>query len=293
MQEQCRYASAPLHRSPERGVLYAEYQQGIEQRKASLEGIKEQQEEALAAIREKWTSKRNELEKLNIAKENRRNLVQLARKREAEETARAKLAFHSPREAIQKEIPFTSWNAFLQHKAEQGNEIALAVLRSTHEAAEVERDAPVAPKKDWSQHGREQFSGWSNPELRATHTAKELAVFENTALTDKGKKALLAVLRMEQITEEGKAHGQSDEGIAAQVSGFKYSVDRRGIVLFTLPGGGIIRDTGKDVFFSAHDAAAAEIALRYGQKKWGKTVQIDGNHLWRGEAKEQKRSMER
>jgi len=34
-------------------------------------------------------------------------------------------------------------------------------------------------------------------------------VLENSALTDKGKKALLAVLRMEQLAEEGKAHGQA------------------------------------------------------------------------------------
>ena len=282
MQEQCRYASAPLHRSPERGALYAEYQQGIEKRKASLEGIKARQEDALAAIREKWASKRNELEHLNIAKKNRRNLAQLARKHEAEETARAKLAFQSPREAIRKEIPFTSWNAFLQHKSEQGNELALAVLRSIKDTAEVEREIPVAPQKDWSQHGREQFNGW-NAAVRAEHATKERAVLENTSLTRKSKTALLAVLRMEQIAGED----------VAEVAGFSYSIDRRGIVLFTLPGGGMIKDTGKELFFSPHDTAAVEIAVQYAQKKWGKELHIENNRLCRKGTQEQKRGMER
>ena len=118
-------------------------------------------------------------------------------------------------------------------------------------------------------------------------------MLEDTALTGNNKKALLAVLRMEQLAEEGHAHGQGSESLAAQVSGFKYSVDRRGVVLFTLPGGGMIRDTGKEVFFSANDAVAAEIALHYGQKKWGKAIQLEGNRLCRMEGKEQKRGMER
>ncbi len=131
--EQSRYQHTPLHRTPERGALYAEYQQGIEKRKTGLATVKEQEDAALAAIREKWAAKRRELERLNIAKKNRRNLLQLARKHEAEETARAKLRFQSPREAIRGEIPFSSWNGFLQYKAGQGNETALAILRSTHE----------------------------------------------------------------------------------------------------------------------------------------------------------------
>jgi len=55
----------------------------------------------------------------------------------------------------------------------------------------------------------------------------------------------------------------------------------------------MIRDTGKDVFFSTNDAVAAEIASRYGQKKWGKAVLFEGNRLCRMEGKEQKRGIER
>ncbi len=81
--ERRQYQNAPLHRSPERGTLFAEYRQGIEKRKTGLATVKEQEDTALTAIKEKWAVKRRELERLNIAKKNRRNLLQLARKREA------------------------------------------------------------------------------------------------------------------------------------------------------------------------------------------------------------------
>ena len=42
------------------------------------------------------------------------------------------------------------------------------------------------------------------------------------------------------------------------------------LVLFTFPGEGMVRNAGKDVFFSANDAVTAKIALHYGQKKWEK-----------------------
>ncbi|SBW07565.1 hypothetical protein KL86DPRO_30079 [uncultured delta proteobacterium] len=88
---------ASLQQLTERGALYTEYQQGIEKRKIGLDAVKKQEDAELAAIREKWATKRSELEKLNIAKKNRRSLIQLARKHEAEERAMAKLPYQTPR----------------------------------------------------------------------------------------------------------------------------------------------------------------------------------------------------
>lgn len=271
--EHSRYQAVPLHRSPERGALYAEFLQGIEKRKTGLAAVKEQEDAALASIREKWAAKRRELEQLNIAKKNRRNLLQLARKHEAEETARARLPHQAPREAMRGEVPFSSWNGFLQHKAAQGNETALAVLRSRQETAEPEPQ--TAPVKDWSRHGVEQFT-LNRAELRAEHTTKERAVLENKNLSGKGKKQLLAVLRMEQLAAEEPLTGE-----AAQVRGFSAAVDRKGTVVFTLPGGGRILDSGKDLFFFANDEAARHVAVQYAQKKWGKSLHVEGNKIVR------------
>lgn len=266
--EQSRYQHTPLHRSPERGALYAEYQQGIEKRKTSLDTVKEREDAALVAIKEKWAAKRRELEKLNIAKKNRRNLLQLARKHEAEETARAKLPFHSPREAIRGEIPFTSWNGFLQYKADQGNETALAILRSKLETAEPDREPQAAVAKDWSQHGKEQFAT-NRAEIRAVYAARELAALENDNVSSQGKKQLLAVLRMERLAAEEAAH----------IRGFSAKVDRKGTVIFSLPGGGRILDSGRELFFSGNNEAARHVAVRYAQKKWGKSLHVEGNKI--------------
>lgn len=266
--EQNRYQHTPLHRSPERGALYAEYQQSIEKRKSSLATVKEQENAALAAIREKWAAKRRELEKLNIAKKNRRNLLQLARKHEAEETARAKLSFQSPREAIRGEVPFSSWNGFLQYKAGQGNETALAVLRSKLETTVPEREPQTA--KDWSQHGKEQFAA-NRAEIRAEYAAREIAALENENMSGKGKKQLLAILRMEQLAAEEAAH----------IRGFSATVDRKGTVIFSLPGGGRILDSGKELFFSGNNDTARHVATRYAQKKWGKNLHMEGNKIVR------------
>lgn len=275
--EQSRYQHALLHRSPERGALFAEYQQGIEKRKTSLNSVKEQEDATFTAIKEKWAAKRRELEKLNIAKKNRRNLLQLARKHEAEDIARAKLLFHLSRESIRGEVPFTSWNGFLQHKADQGNETALAILRSRRETAEPEKEQQAAVAKDWSQHGKEQFAA-NRAEIRAEYAAREVAALENEKVSGKAKKQLLAVLRMEQLaTEEGTA------GEVAQIRGFSVTVDRKGIVVFTLPGGGRVLDSGKELFFSGNNTNARQVAVQYAQKKWGKNLHVEGNKIMRRE----------
>ena len=282
--EQTRYQPAPLHRSPERGALYAEYQQGIKKRKTGLATIKEREGAALAAIKEKWASKRRDLERLNIAKKNRRNLLQLARKHEAEETARAKLPFQSPREAMRGEIPFSSWNGFLQHKANQGNETALAILRSKQEAAEPDREPQDAMVKDWSQHGKEQFA-LNRAEIRAEYAARERAALENENISGAGKKQLLAVLRMEQLAAE-----ESITGKPARIHGFSAAVDRKGTVIFTLPGGGRILDSGKELFFSGSNDAARHVAVQYAQKKWGTKIALEGNKIVRRNMREREKS---
>jgi hypothetical protein len=178
---------------------------------------------------------------------------------------------------VRRDIPFTSWNGFLQHKVEQGNETALAILRSRREGVAEEKEA--APEKDWSQHGREQFSA-----IKADYAVKERAALELEGVSGKGKKRLLAVLRMERLVA-GKG-----------LDGFQHTVDSKGAVVFALSGGGKIRDTGGEVLFSPD---SERIALLYAQKKWGKGICLEGNRLFREpereleKEKEPRRGMER
>lgn len=279
IQEQSRYQAEPLQRSPERGKLFAEYRQGIEERKYRLGQVKQREDTALAAIRAEWAAKRREFERMNIDKRNRRRLIQVARKHEAEALAKTKLQLQEQHEEVRRDISFISWNGFLRHKAEQGNEVALAVLRSIKEAAEEEREAPTAPQKDWSQHGREQFR--NRAALQVEQATTERAVLENTDLTGKGKTRLLAVLRMEQLAEEERRNARVADQATPLISGFRHTVDHKGSVIFTLPDGGRIMDAGRELFCSSRDPAARKVALDYARKKWGKAVCLKGNKICR------------
>ena len=83
---------------------------------------------------------------------------------------------------------------------------------------------------------------------------------------------------------------------AKGLDGFQHKVDRNGAVVFTLPGGGKIRDTGDEVLFSPN---SERFALLYAQKKWGQGVGLEGNRLFREpkremeKEKEQRRGMDR
>lgn len=272
IQERARYAAAPLHRSPERGQLFAEYRAGIETRKTTLQNVKEHEDAALAAIRAEWAAKRRELERKNIAKKNLRRLLQLARKHEAEALAKARLSFQEPRNAVRREVPFTSWNGFLQMKAEQGSEIALAVLRSIEQTVSPEQEA--APVKNWSQHGQEQASAGSM--TRAEYAARERAVLELDGISGRGKSRLQSVLRMEQVTAD-----------------FRHRVDRKGTVVFTLQNGASVRDNGTDILFSAGSESARQTALLYARKKWGKRIMLEANRIVRHQEQNRAQTLER
>ena len=294
IQEASRYQAVPLHRSPERGELYASYQAGIETRKTRLQAIKEREATGLAAIRQQWEAKRREIEQMSIAKRNRHNLLALARKHEAEAIAKAKLEVQPEREAVRREVPYTSWSGFLRHEAEKGSEVALAVLRSLKETVEVEHAPEQAvPAKNWMEHGNAYVSPLA---LRADYAEKNRSVQERSDLSSTGKKQIQAFLRMEQLVEEIRAQGQEPGNVERRIDG-------KGVVIFTLASGGSIRDTGKEVLFSAHDKTAGEMARKYAVRKWGKAVQLDGNVLrrevvperhvkWNSEL-EQRRGMER
>ena len=87
---------------------------------------------------------------------------------------------------------------------------------------------------------------------------------------------------------------------AAHIRDFSATVDRKGTVIFSLPGGGRILDSGTELFFSGNNDTARHVAVRYAQKKWGKSLHVEGNKIVRLEkklekeqAQKQQRNMER
>lgn len=257
-----KYSKSPLHRSPERGKLFFEYKSAIDERKLRLKSIKEQEDTLLAATKAKWDAKRQELKRRNIAKKNLYRLLQLTRKYEAEERAQAKLSFQKSRTAVRQDIPFTSWNGFLQHKAEQGNEIALAILRSRKHTCP--QDKPIHPSSDRLHQAKHS----------AHYASQERALLEKKNISQQSKKRLQAVLRMEQITQN-----------------FQYHIDRKGAVVFILHDGSSIRDNGRKIQFSSQSLAAKDTALLYARKKWGKHVGLGTNIIIRKQDLRQEQSI--
>ena len=218
--------------------------------KQQAESKKALQDEVIAAIRDKWRLKREEIEKSTMLKQNRRNLIQYARKKEAAELAEVRALLQQQQAAPRYE----SWNDFLRRHADQGDETALAVLRSRKQPVQVEGSPAPRPP--------------SLAAIKAEYAEKQLEVLRDTDQTRKGKKVLLAYLRMEELLKEGHGLNLRPEDVTR-------SVDNKGAVVFTLPGGGKVRDTGKEVLFSGADELAAKVGEGYARKKWGQRVRMD------------------
>lgn len=203
---------------------------------------------------------------MNIAKRNRQNLLALAKKHEKEAIAKVKLALLPEREAVRSEIPYTSWQDFLKLEAwQQRNSSGRAALpqgyRSTETALEQAQPAPSSPAKDWSKHGLDYTAAPSTTraEIRAEYAEKERELQERQDISASGRKQLQAYLRMEQVAAEARA--------AEQIFGeIKRRIDGKGVVIFTLPSGGSIRDTGKKIFYSGHDSKGPRNCRVYAPK---------------------------
>ena len=125
-----------------------------------------------------------------------------------------------------------NWLDFLRQKAAQGNETALAVLRS--------RKEEVAPEV--AQAAQERM------EVRAAYLASKSAILGKADLSARAKNRLVSVAMMESLAS----------GTTARIS-------KLGSVIFTLPDGEKICDTGRSISFSAE---ARETALAYMAAKW-------------------------
>lgn len=125
-----------------------------------------------------------------------------------------------------------NWLDFLRQKAVKGDETALAVLRS--------RQEEVAPET--LQFVREQ------EQTRAAYLTAKSTILENAELSGRTKNCLVSVALMESLAD----------GATARIS-------RHGSVIYTLPDGGKICDTGHSISFSPE---AGTTALAYMSAKW-------------------------
>lgn len=142
-----------------------------------------------------------------------------------------KLSWQYEREEIQatRSRQAGNWLDFLRDKAIRGDETALAILRSRQEV--------VAPERAADQQ-----------EVGNSPLAKETKILENAVLSPQRKRCLTSVALMEKI-----------------VPGVQASITTHGNIVYRLPQGGKVCDTGRQISFSQE---ARETALAYMSAKW-------------------------
>jgi len=150
---------------------------------------------------------------------------------------------------------------------------SLVKLARTHEAEEL---AQARRELALKRSGGKENSYTTLQDIRAEYAARAKAIQENGQLAVKSKTGLLAILKMQQLAAEDTAQGKANP-----FAGATGDTDAKGHVLFTLPGGGLVRDAGLEISFSAGDKTAQEAAMRYAQAKWGPQARLDGNRFHR------------
>ncbi len=141
VKSQDHYQAKPLHRqSPERDRLYTEYQVGMVKRKEALAALRKEWILHRESLERAWQHRRREIESMPLTKRDRFSLLQQGRQLKA----KARHTLGREMEELQKKLreafPYSSWSTFLCWRGGQGNEVALAVLRSRQRTAALRRN---------------------------------------------------------------------------------------------------------------------------------------------------------
>lgn len=267
-EEKERYTAAPLQKGADRDGLYQEFQQRIEAKKIALAALAEEQKTREAQIRKIWAGHRHRAETMDgLVKKDRMDLLISASQREAAVLKKLQEEMKARREEIRKQAPFWNWADFLQGKAREGDEMALAILRSRGEEVRPEGEAEKRPLNPKAEALKKMREFWKE-DRRKTRGRYDL--------TSGDKKGLLASSRMYQIISEDKLLKGSSE-----LDGFTWTVDSKGTVLFKLPSGGLIRDSGTEVSYSVSDPVSKSAARRLAKLKFGRDIRKVGNMFQR------------
>lgn len=170
-----RFEARPLQKGPERGTLWLQYQQAKKKRdlamsaiearhKAASEQVQKDADKTLARIK---ATALNEVDKEKQLAKHRQGTARKIKALEIERKAKIKEA--------RKQHPHPTWTGYLKDKARGGNEIALAILRSTKEEVRPEPGANEQAKQ-------------ANPDTLAKFEAAMKEKLSKLAETDKAQR---------------------------------------------------------------------------------------------------------
>ncbi|EHJ48862.1 Relaxase/mobilization nuclease family protein [Solidesulfovibrio carbinoliphilus subsp. oakridgensis] len=251
-----RYTAKPVQREPNRGALYEEYQAGIGTRKVALGDLTNRAHAELEAVRTRWDQERQKISREFYGR-HRFELLKIARLHEAEHRLKVRKRINAERETVRQETPYSNWTNFLRCKAGQGNEVALAILRSKAQLVE--------PESETSRRGQRE-------DIQEKWLKEQLEIMTFVGVSSRARRGLLAVTKAGELAEMET----SNLNRKRLFSGFTSSIDTKGTVFLRLASGGMIRDTGKQIIFST-DEITREAALLYAKAKWGRSISLADN----------------
>jgi len=268
-EEKERYEAKPLQKGADRNGLYEEYQEQVAAKKAALSALAEESRRREAQVRQIWAQHRRNVEKkqYSFTKKDFMDLLITTSRREEAALKSLRDEVRAKKDAIRKQVPFWNWADFLQGKAREGDEMALAILRSRGEEVRPEGEADKRPLNPKAEALKKLRESWKE-DRRKTRGRYDL--------TSGDKKGLLASSRMYQIISEDKLLKGSSE-----LDGFTWTVDTKGTVLFKLPSGGLIRDSGSEISYSVSDPISRAAARRLAKLKFGRDIREAGNMFQR------------
>lgn len=265
-----KYDQKPIQpRSEERTKLYPHYKKLLGERTSQMGLLRQQATTGLLSIRERYSEQRKNIEQRILPRKTKSNLRQILKVEERLAKEKNSATGQERLQEVRERYPFHNWNGYLKWQSQQGNSAALEVLRSRTQS----NDPAAAQEKkpaDYYQTKRQ---------IKLTGLKKEQQLIVSD-LTAKHRGSLIAVTRMEQLAAQEILQRTIETNTPKMFSGVRHTIDNNGIVIFTLPSGGMIRDAGKKLHFSL-DKTTQKAALIYGQARFGKYIQLNDNTIER------------
>ncbi|MBM9616832.1 relaxase/mobilization nuclease domain-containing protein [Desulfobulbus rhabdoformis] len=264
------YQREPIQpKTPEREALFQQYRSLREKRQLRLRASQQEYRSTKTRAFSQFSYQLQTLEKRILPRKTKRKLTQMLHLERRATMAELHETYERKIQKIREEIPFNTWNGYLKWKAEQGDRTALDVLRSKKLNATLDR-----LDQGMQKNSPETFA-------QSTHSMalseKQIAA---AGISGKHRSRLLAVTRMELLKAQEKINQGTNPTRPLIFSGTQHTIDNNGVVIFSLPSGGTIRDTGSKLYFSC-DETTEQAAVMYGLARFGKNIHLRGNSIER------------
>ncbi len=215
-----KYTAAPLHKDPNQDKLYEQFEAAMAERQAALTDIGKQGTRLYTIYRQEWNKKREAIKRMPMFRSDRQMVMKELRTREKSEYDALRKTMNQKREAVRIQYPFTSWSKFLQHQAGQGNEIALAILRSKKEKVFSER--PIATSHIQTPASTSQSSLASVAKMRELFRAEGIKAEPQYTIDAKGT-LIFKLPNSDTIRDTGAevhftAHNEQAKRIASKLA---------------------------------------------------------------------------